>query len=109
MSTVAERVARGAALLDEKVPGWAGRISLGELDLSSCTFCVLGQLFAVDAFVEPDWDSGYDLGRRVLDLEDDDDLHGFDRYYVEPWSELNAEWRRVITERTARVLAGATT
>lgn len=35
----------GAALLDEKVPGWAERIYLDELEISSLDDCVLGQLF----------------------------------------------------------------
>lgn len=43
--SVAERVARGAALLDLKVPGWAGRINLHTLDMDHCYLCVLGQLF----------------------------------------------------------------
>jgi hypothetical protein len=115
MSTVAERVARGAALLDEKVPGWAERIDLAELDLSSCWRCVLGQLATS---TEPDLEDGWILGRD-LGLDGFDGRYGFDRYSdiegiedpaaMEPWSELTAEWRRVITERRARVLAGATT
>jgi hypothetical protein len=38
-------VARGAALLDEKLPGWHERIDLEILDLSETSVCVLGQLF----------------------------------------------------------------
>ena len=45
MRTVTERVARGAALLDAKMPGWAARIDVEWLQLSSCTRCVLGHLF----------------------------------------------------------------
>lgn len=43
--TVAERVARGAALLDHEDPGWWQRIDVSGLDLASCQACVLGQLF----------------------------------------------------------------
>ena len=37
-------VARGAALLDARRPGWESAIDLGRLDLSSSCACVLGQL-----------------------------------------------------------------
>lgn len=39
-----EAARNGAAILDERVPGWASKIDLDELRLSSCTQCVLGQL-----------------------------------------------------------------
>src|SRR5262245_2417871 len=39
------RVARGAALLDAHMPGWAQRLEPGLLTLESCSNCVLGQLF----------------------------------------------------------------
>lgn len=44
MSTVAERVERGAALLDEKRPGWWQEIDLGTLDIRSTCGCILGQI-----------------------------------------------------------------
>jgi len=39
-----ERVARGAALLDEKIPGWFRSVDVDTLQISSCHLCVLGQL-----------------------------------------------------------------
>lgn len=39
------RVEAGVALLDEKYPGWECAIDLATLRLSSCTSCVLGQLY----------------------------------------------------------------
>jgi hypothetical protein len=45
IAEVAERVARGAALLDEKEPGWAARIDLGAFDIGWQCRCVLGQLY----------------------------------------------------------------
>jgi hypothetical protein len=45
VSDVAERVARGAAWLDEKYPQWFDKIDLSTLDLSRCTQCVLGQVY----------------------------------------------------------------
>lgn len=38
------RVRRGAALLDERLPGWADRIDLDRLNMRHCGRCVLGQL-----------------------------------------------------------------
>lgn len=38
-------VAKGAALLDEVMPGWADRIDLDTLAFPSCDHCVLGQLY----------------------------------------------------------------
>ena len=43
MNTVNERVERGAALLDEKRPGWWQDIDLGRLDISSSCDCIAGQ------------------------------------------------------------------
>jgi len=40
-----ERVERGAALLDEKQPGWAERIDIAKLEIEDPCLCVIGQLF----------------------------------------------------------------
>lgn len=42
--TIPERVAQGAAWLDEHYPGWERHIDLTRLDLSDPCRCVLGQL-----------------------------------------------------------------
>lgn len=39
-----ERVARGATLLDAKRPGWADKIDITRLRMSSKCTCILGQL-----------------------------------------------------------------
>jgi len=105
MSILAERVDEGAALLDEKLPGWAERINLAQLDLASCYQCVLGQLFAFEYDAEDG--SPYGAGVRALDIPDiSPSWYGFDGADA---NALNAEWRRVITERTARAPAGTTT
>jgi hypothetical protein len=44
MSEITERVERGAALLDEKRPGWWRDIDLDMLDVRSRCGCVIGQL-----------------------------------------------------------------
>ncbi len=81
----AERVARGATLLDEKMPGWAERIKLNELVLHNPCRCVLGQLFEGD------------FGEAVMNLFDGDEQaiveHGFD---VPPHRDLPIE-RGVVT------------
>jgi hypothetical protein len=42
---LAARVQRGAALLDERRPGWADSIVLPKLKMHDCEQCVLGQVF----------------------------------------------------------------
>jgi hypothetical protein len=51
--SIKKRVARGAALLDEKSPGWHLKIYPSVLKMSSCFNCVLGQAcggFGPEAF-----------------------------------------------------------
>ena len=48
MSIHAEQVAKGVALLDNKVPGWWQHINLDTLQMSDCSQCMLGQLFGHD-------------------------------------------------------------
>lgn len=62
MSTIAERVSAGIALLDEKVPDWRERVSVEDFDIRSTYNCILGQVFGgVDA--------GYHVGLERLGLE----------------------------------------
>jgi hypothetical protein len=97
MSTVAERVARGAALLDEREPGWAERIDLGRLDVMSECRCVLGQLYLREW---PDLRLPYLFAVRALGIDDTqaEQALGFDDEDGE-YPELTAEWHRVITAR----------
>lgn len=53
----AERVEKGAALLDQRVPGWDQQIELYRLSIASIYNCILGQLYG---------DYGY--GYRALNL-----------------------------------------
>lgn len=53
-----QRVALGAAWLDEKRPGWRDQISLTELRMEQCAKCVLGQVFSDFAHVY-EWGEGY--------------------------------------------------
>jgi hypothetical protein len=90
-AAVAGRVAAGAALLDRKVPGWAERIDLGTLSIASCTRCVLGQLDGAADGCGFDPDFGFDAG----------DLDRNERVIarLSEYAALDAEWKRVITER----------
>ena len=84
-------VARGVALLDERLPGWDEEIDVDNLKLSDSCGCVLGQLFG-----------HYDKGRRVLGLSDDDAKHlGFYKYGATRWERLSGAWCDVIRRRRA--------
>lgn len=93
--SVETRVARGAQLLDERLPGWVERIDLDRLNVVNACNCVLGQQFETDGFRY-----GFDIGLDKLFAGDRRNAarHGFlvDR---SEWDELTAEWRRVIRGR----------
>jgi hypothetical protein len=98
MSTaIAERVAAGAAWLDEHRPGWVDRINLDTLDLSDTCKCVLGQEYG--RFV-----LGDDL---ILDEGSESHLLGFDvdelrqdgQYAGKQYAALTAAWRELVLAR----------
>jgi hypothetical protein len=102
--TIEVRVARGAALLDEKLPGWADHIELDRLRLTSSCNCVLGQAFREDVVHANSYRAG------LINLFDSDYAydeavaHGFDLGDWEAesgaaWLALTAEWKRVILSR----------
>jgi hypothetical protein len=106
----AERAARGAALLDEKRPGWVAEVDLPGLELSSENVCVLGQVFG-----------GFATGIELLDLAyvRDQAEHGFNMTCLEAvfiqetyrerdepvpppdvcYEPLTAAWRKLIEKR----------
>ena len=106
--TYAERVARGAALLDDRRPGWWREdrhrsIDLDELDIDDCTACVLGQLYRT-----PDPSLGYDegLGQLGITARGEAATCGFiaaDGLRSEVWQvesdRLGAEWSLLIAGR----------
>jgi hypothetical protein len=66
LTTYRERVAKGAAVLDAEVPGWADRIDLDSLELRNTNQCVLGQLFDRPVTV-PRWQQrGYDSAEAMV-------------------------------------------
>ena len=95
--TIAERVAAGAAFLDEREPGWDKRIDLDKLSIGSGCNCVLGQLY-----------QGFGLGlvaTGLVDTIDQDVDLGFywdDEGTVrEEVQDLTAAWQRLIAARRA--------
>lgn len=123
-ATIAERVAAGAALMDEADPGWwradADRaIDLEALDLAQTDMCVLGQrcpleVLAARVDVEADrldpldFGEAYDAYARYLSgltgREFLEWAHGHGFALTAPgdkvtWEGLTAEWRKVIAAR----------
>ena len=79
-------VRRGAAFLDERLPGWRKRIRLDELDLSSGCNCVLGQTLG-----------GYDEGKELLGLSEREvERYGFWRHGRQSFESLTEGWRKVL-------------
>jgi hypothetical protein len=99
------RVAKGIALLDEKIPDWVDRIDLDTLDIGNGNHCVTAQLSSVGDWIP---------GMQMLGLEAGDHHtgsyteHGFntESFYdvadYKPWEArdtLTEIWKRRITER----------
>ena len=98
MGTIVERVQAGAALLDEKDPGWAirlPRLSRLAVGAGSGANCVLGQLYGHF------WDGPRRLGIRLADAED----YGFAEWERGKVGAVNAAWRAEILSRRAAVKA----
>jgi hypothetical protein len=113
VNTIPERVAKGAAFLDEHDPDWwradvERAIDLVELNLSSCRRCVLGQRCPLEINDRKDPDiTPYEAFAVELWGADDEALtewaneHGFDGLGASEYDRLTHEWTRVITERRA--------
>lgn len=130
MSTITERVAAGAAFLDERDPEWWREIDLDALELDDPSACVLGQRCPAerrDRYLLARWGQRAD---EVWDADNfkfwalayqysgvPDDAEGDREGEVAAWfnamgfnsaegdadeyATLTAEWTRVITERRA--------
>lgn len=106
--SIADRVAAGAAYLDEHIPDWVRLITVERLDISSGCRCILGQLHAEDYPYpgEMPGEAGMQPGdanrtRIAMGFEVDSDL-GDDRAGLE-YGWLTDEWARVIEQRRAEV------
>lgn len=102
-STAAERVAKGAAFLDERQPGWRDHIEIMRLDMRSGCDCVLGQLD--DRKTEAGW--GLTLDRFDLTRATSAAL-GFDlpEWRMQSTDERAAEWDELEREWLREIQAG---
>jgi hypothetical protein len=130
MSTITERVAAGAAFLDEHDPEWwradvGNAIDLDTLSLESTQRCILGQrcpLELIGKLPRREYDAYYVMAAKMsgaslfdLDLiqdwaaplgfmtgyfDGDDDEYGDDD---DGYGDLTDEWARVIRERRSAV------
>jgi hypothetical protein len=112
VSTITERVERGAALLDEKRPGWWRDIDLGTLDIASRCGCVIGQLAGLTG--AQDRGLAYEWATRQLGVGWSDEIpmgfeapttreFGGDRVPViaAEYDALTAAWADLIAARRA--------
>lgn len=88
-SRFSEAVQAGMEILDENTPGWESRIDPEILNLGSCQFCILGQIYG-----------DYNKGKHELRIDDGPDFGfdaegGSDRHYAL----LTHAWLRVIKKR----------
>lgn len=108
-NVMAEAVARGVALLDDKRPGWWQKIDVAELEMDDCSQCVLGQLFqrATNSVSVLEYGRAYGDGLGALGIVDGREF-GFDlsevdfnnpRAYPERWDALRELWVEVIKRR----------
>lgn len=117
MSTVTERVAAGAAFLDEHDPEWwradvDRAIDLDDLDLACGDCCVLGQRCPLEVRSDPETHFGSWVwiladSRDLLTVEEWATSRGFQVSWGESlkgdraYGLLTAEWKRVIAGRRA--------
>lgn len=105
---VPERVARGAALLDEMHPDWPSMIIPEALALESCKRCVLGQMFgdfndAPDELQQAARELGFDIDADHLPPAEGTPSSLAQRLErgKQEYIALTEEWLRVVAERRA--------
>ena len=83
-------VIAGISLLNRECPYWFERIDLSKLDMMSCEYCILGQLYGDYC------DGALQLGLNADDAKD----YGFDKRGIkdidEEWFDLNRTWKMEI-------------
>lgn len=122
MTVIEENVTRGAALLDSVAPNWHYQVDRELLSMTSCTHCVLGQLFepayqASEGEAFTTWANGtderllngFDIGKVVLgapytSFPENDHWsweHGFiaDISTEVAYGELRNTWLKAIADR----------
>jgi hypothetical protein len=104
VSAETERVERGAALMDEKRPGWLDVIDLGRLDIAVTCDCITGQQPGGFTRVMNDLGIGhsaeaasYGFGAYAPDPDLPELEYG--RIVAEEYDALTGAWRGLITRR----------
>jgi hypothetical protein len=107
--SLTERVAAGAAWLDEHLPGWPQRISLTDLDMADDCGCVLGQILGRydEIFVSNDVLPPLDEVEAVRFGFDVTSRFGDPALWAGEFAALQREWRRLIESRRTAVILGA--
>lgn len=90
-----KQVNKGAALLDKFHPGWYREINVSKLEMSSCTSCVLGQLFKDFWDGVERLDASYSIGPEFSFNEND---FGFNAIRAN-YDQLRNLWIKEITRR----------
>jgi hypothetical protein len=94
--SIANRVAKGAAILDKCRPGWWMKIDTNRLNILTYQSCVIGQLYGF---------GGFDRG--ITELKETAGglnfffsfRHGFYGWIPSEYNQLTSEWKRVIEAR----------
>jgi hypothetical protein len=93
-TTIPANVERGAAFLDEHVPGWEKKVDIEVLSLANPSYCVLGQVFRVNQH------PAYGRGLRKLGLDyKGSKRYGFNIRPNQRFDRLTAAWQRLIANR----------
>lgn len=95
MKSYAERAAAGADVLDSMYPDWYCKVELDTLSMSSCTRCILGQLWG-------SYDQGLEHVYKYLrKIEGIPSAFGFDAAHANPvhWGLLNHAWGKEVQAR----------
>lgn len=96
------RARAGAGFLDERMPGWAGRIDLEELNIHSSETCVLGQLYEhilPSAQMQED-SSPFVESVIALGLEEDEVTElGFGAVDSKHYPRLTSAWKDEVSHR----------
>lgn len=96
---IQQRVAKGAAFLDEKIPGWAHHINPQRLVMESNSWCVLGQLAQVNQRFD-----AFDFGDNVLKLKQTERQYQYETLGFEYDDDQDAQveaWTAEINKRLA--------
>jgi hypothetical protein len=101
---IKDRIARGAKLLDEKVPGWIDKINLEELNLEDICDCVVGQAFPDQSYCSVICDVLWpDLkdNTAILLIDHGFAIDGYPGYHI-----LTQKWKDYIRERRLQKVGG---